>query len=127
MDFGIEGEAAPVPDRVGPQGLHLGAGFFAVECDRFIARQAGSTRQSENVVDAARPDQRIVPKIAFPAPDVMHAEPMDVGRRDRVRDDAVDDQAEFEMASLLGERPAVDEGKGCKSVHLRPPSTTSAK
>ena len=114
-------------DRVGAQGLHLGAGFFAVECDRFSARQPGSARQPENVVDAARPDQRIVLKVAFPAPDVMHSEPIDGGGGDRVRDDAVDDQAEFEMASLLGERPAVDEGKGCKSVQLRFPSTTSAK
>src|SRR4051812_39679431 len=65
-NLGVEREAAPVADCVGPQGLHLGAGFFAIERDRFIAREPGSARHSENVVDAARPDQRIVLKIAFP-------------------------------------------------------------
>jgi len=70
-DFDIDCEPPAVRDGICAQPLHPGPRFLAIRCYCDIAANAAASRKAEKVVNAPRPNQRIVAQITFPTAGVM--------------------------------------------------------
>ena len=60
-------------DRMCPQSLHRGSRFLAIKRYDLVTGDLPIPRQSEDVINPARPDQAVVGQIAFPEAGVMQA------------------------------------------------------
>ena len=65
-DLGVEKEASPGPDRMAADSLQDCPRLFGIERQRLPPGDVAALRNAENAVNARRPGQRIVGKIAFP-------------------------------------------------------------
>jgi len=110
-DFRIDREASLVPNGISAKALHGRPRMLRIKRNRLVTANGRSSRQSENVVNAARPDEGIVRKIAFPKSGVMEPELANCCRLEDVRNGAVQDAAKVKMARLLIKRPAMTQDK----------------
>ena len=105
----IKREAPSISDSVLAKPLHRRARPFRVKCNGLLARHGRPAGQTEQVVDPARPDERIIGKVAFPAARMLEPETADFGGFDDVGYDRAQHMAELELLGLLEQRPGVIE------------------
>lgn len=117
VDLHIDGEAAPVLDRVGSKPLHRRARVTNLALDGTVASDVDSAWESEDVEDAIGPRQPISRELAFPPADAQLGKPGLTWKFSQSRDCKVDQMAEIEPAGTFAERPAVEQGQGFGRLH----------
>jgi len=82
--FGVQGETSLMFDSMCSQPFHRSARLLAIEGNGLCAANRCTSRQSEDVIDSARPDQGVVEKITFPASSMMNPKATDFLRFDHI-------------------------------------------
>ena len=116
-DLHVNGETSPVLDTVRAEPLHDRSRFFAIEANRFFACHPHPSRQAENIIDPARPDQGVVAKVALPAAHMMQSKLADLRRLEQVCDRGIEDIAQLKLPGLLPERPGMAQYDGPERIH----------
>jgi hypothetical protein len=86
-DFDVNGETAPVFNGICAQLFHLGPRLLAVQRNGVVPTNRHTPLQAKEIVNTARPDQRIIRQIAFPAAGMVKAKIAYMFGRKEVRHD----------------------------------------
>ena len=114
--FDIDGEASLLPDGIGAQPFHGRPGFGCIEPECLGPADLYSSRQSEDIVDPARPDQGIVAEVTFPAAGMVQVEVANIARLESVGHGRIEDVSELEMSRLLEKGPGAGHEGGCVTI-----------
>ena len=120
--FGVQGETSLMFDGMCSQPFHRSARLLAIEGNSLSAANRCTSRQSEDVINSARPDQRIIREVAFPAANMLDPEASHFAWFDDVGHGTIQDVAQLKMARLFIERPAVMERERLGRLQFQSPT-----
>ena len=121
-NLGVQCETSLISDGMRTQSFHRSARLLAIEGNSLSAANRCTSRQSEDVINSARPDQRIIRKIAFPAANMVDPEASHFAWFDDVGHGTIQDVAQLKMARLFVKRPAVMERERLGRLQLQSPT-----
>lgn len=109
-------------DGMCSQPFHRSARLLAIEGNSLCATNWRTSRQSEDVINSARPDQRIVCEVAFPAANMLDSEASHFTRLNDIGHRTIQDVAQLKMARLFVKRPDVMERERLGRLQFQSPT-----